>query len=369
MLDTFIVSNRDAIIRRALRRVASKRGPTPDAMEMGQTNGIPAFLDQLCEALRLAKSTAVVNHDQIRETAGRHGHDLLRMGLTIAQVVHVYGEVCQGITELVVETDAAISADEFRTLNLCLDDAIAQAVTEYARHRERAITDLGTERLGILAHEMRNALNTSMLSFDSIKSGRVAAGGSTGVLHARSLLALRALVDRSLADVRLDSGIEHVERISVAEFIEEVDIGASLQAEARGLHFTVVSVGRAVTIEGDRQILAAVVSNLLENAFKFTRRQGNVSLKVTATVDRVLFDVADECGGLLPGQAEDLARPFQPRGSDRSGLGLGLSICFKAAKASGGDLRVRNLPSTGCVFTLDLPRKPPSSSLARSPRS
>jgi signal transduction histidine kinase len=359
MLDAFIASNRDAIIGRAQQRVASRGAPMPSGMN--QPNGIHMFLDQLCEALRLAKSTVVVNHDQIRETAGRHGHELLGMGLNIGQVVHVYGEVCQGITDLVVERHATISAEEFRTLNLCLDDAIAQAVTAYAQQRERAITDLGTERLGILAHEMRNAINTSMLSFESIKSGRVAAGGSTGAVHARSLVALRALVDRSLADVRLDSGmIEEGERISVAEFIEEVEIGASLRAESHGLHFSASSVDRAVTIEGDRQILAAAVSNLLENAFKFTRRQGNVSLSVEASVDRVFFEIADECGGLLPGQAEDLARPFQPRGSDRSGLGLGLSICFRAAKASGGHLRVRNLPGKGCVFTLDLPRKPPS---------
>jgi signal transduction histidine kinase len=362
MLDAFIVSNRDAIISRAQTQVAAQGAPTPWATN--QPNGIAAFLDQLCEALRLERSKVLVNHDQIRETASRHGRELLRMGLTIGEVVHVYGEVCQGITALVVENHAAIAADEFRTLNLCLDDAIAQAVTVYARERERAITDLGTERLGILAHEMRNAINTLTLSFESIKSGRVAAAGSTGAVHARSLLALRALVDRSLADVRLDAGIvEQGERISVGELIEEVEIGASLRAEARGLHFSVSSVDRAVTIEGDRQVLAAAVSNLLENAFKFTRRQGNVSLRVEATVDRVLFEVEDECGGLLPGQAEDLGRPFQPRGSDRSGLGLGLSICFKAAKASGGDLHVRNLPGKGCVFTLDLPRKPPSSSL------
>src|ERR1700722_1134848 len=72
---------------------------------------------------------------------------------------------------------------DFRTLNLCLDDAIAEAVTEYSRQRERSILDQGTERLGVLAHEMRNLLNTSILSFDCIKSGRVAVGGSTGIVH------------------------------------------------------------------------------------------------------------------------------------------------------------------------------------------
>jgi signal transduction histidine kinase len=180
-------------------------------------------------------------------------------------------------------------------------------------------------------------------------------------VHARSLNALRELVDRSLVDVRLDSGKDRHDRISVADLIGELEAGASIQAQARGLRFTVASVDGAVTVEGDRQILAATLSNLLQNAFKFTQNQSNVSLTVLATADRVLFEVEDECGGLPPGRAEDLFRPFEQRGSDRSGLGLGLAICLRAAKASGGDLRVRNLPGAGCVFTLDLPRKPPAS--------
>jgi signal transduction histidine kinase len=359
MLDVFIQSNRANIISRAKVRVASRPCPTPGVTEVA--TGIPLFLDQLCDALRQAKATDLVDHKQIGETAGRHGLDLLRMGLTIGQVVHDYGDICQTITELVVEQNTVISAEEFRTLNLCLDDAIAQAVTEYARQRERAIADLGTERLGILAHELRGSLNTAMLSFEIIKSGRVAAGGSTGVVHARSLNALRELIERSLVDVRLDSGKERRDCISVADLVGELEVGASIQAQTRGLRFQVASVDAGVTIEGDRQILAATVSNLLQNAFKFTLNQGKVSLTVVATADRVLFEVEDECGGLPPGRAEDLFRPFEQRGSDRSGLGLGLAIALKAAKASGGDLRVRNLPGAGCVFTLDLPRKLPPS--------
>jgi len=53
--------------------------------------------------------------------------------------------------------------------------------------------------------------------------------------------------------------------------------------------------------------------------------------------------------------SEDLFSPFQQRGADRSGIGLGLTICRRAAAANGGELRVRDLPGKGCVFTLDLP--------------
>lgn len=142
MLEAFVVANRDAIIARAQARVATRTSPKPSDVEL--TNGIPVFLDQLGDALRLAKSSDVSDHEQLSKSAGRHGHDLLRMGLTFAQVVLDYGDVCQAITELAVEQEAPIPADEFQTLNLCLDDAIAGAVTGYARQRERAIAAEGT---------------------------------------------------------------------------------------------------------------------------------------------------------------------------------------------------------------------------------
>jgi len=112
-------------------------------------------------------------------------------------------------------------------------------------------------------------------------------------------------------------------------------------------------------VSGDWQILAAALANLLQNAFKFTPVNGHISLTVHAESDRVLFDVEDSCGGLPSGRIEDLFQPYSQRGADRSGVGLGLAICQRAAQANGGELRVRNLPGKGCVFTLDLPRKAP----------
>ncbi len=357
MLDHFLTSNRTAILAGARARVALRTSPKPTELE--PEHGIPVFLDQLGDALRLAKTSAVVDHGLIAKSAGQHGGDLLREGLTIAQVVHDYGDICQAITTLALEQATAFSGEEFKTLNLCLDDAIAGAVTEYALQREQSIQNEGTERLGMLAHELRNLINTAVLSFDSIQRGRVSPSGSVAQMHSRSLMGLSNLVDRSLAEVRLDAGIGRLEPISVTEFIEEVEIGALIQAQARGLRFAVVVSNRGLIVKGDRQILAAALSNLLQNAFKFTLPQRSVTLTVLATADRVLFEVEDGCGGLPAGKIEDLFRPFEQRSPDRSGIGLGLSICRKAAKANGGEIRVRDIPGKGCIFTLDLPRSAP----------
>ncbi|MBK7828719.1 HAMP domain-containing sensor histidine kinase [Nannocystis sp.] len=357
MLADFVSTNREAIIAGTRERVASRAAPKPSEAEL--LNGIPIFLDQLGEALVRAQTSASTDHEQLSLSAARHGRDLLRMGLSIGQVVHDYGDVCQTVTSLAVAQNVPISTEDFKVLNLCLDDAIAEAVTEFSRSREGTIADAEQERLGTLAHELRNLLNAAMLAFELIKTGRVAVSGSTGQVLDRNLLGLRDLVDRSLADVRLDAGIEHRELIAVAELVEEIEIGASLQAKVQGLSLAVSSVDRTVWVEGDRQIIAAAVANLLQNAFKFTHKRTVVALRVRATADRVLFEIEDECGGLPPGKPENLFRSFAQRGSDHSGLGLGLSICRKAAQASAGLLHVRDLPGKGCVFTLDLPRKPP----------
>jgi hypothetical protein len=129
-----------------------------------------------------------------------------------------------------------------------------------------------------------------------------------------------------------------------------------MEASARGLAFAVTPVVPDVEIAVDRQLLAGAVTNLLQNAFKYTRPGGRVSLKTSSTDHHVLIEVEDECGGLPPGKAEELFRPFERRSTDRTGLGLGLSISRRSVKAIGGELRVRDVPGVGCVFTVDLPR-------------
>ena len=131
-----------------------------------------------------------------------------------------------------------------------------------------------------------------------------------------------------------------------------------MQAQAHGVHLIVSPAARDASIEGDRQILFAAIGNLLQNAFKFSRKGGTVSLTASVTPERVLFEVQDECGGLPPGKVEELFVPFSQRGDDRTGVGLGLNISLKAARANGGEISVRDLPRKGCVFTLNLPRKP-----------
>jgi signal transduction histidine kinase len=70
----------------------------------------------------------------------------------------------------------------------------------------------------------------------------------------------------------------------------------------------------------------------------------------------VLIEVRDECGGLADGDAETVFGPFEQRGTDRSGLGLGLAFSRWGVEANRGRIYARDLPGDGCVFTVDLPQ-------------
>jgi hypothetical protein len=176
-LEEFIGEYRAELIRRCQAKVAS-RDPAPDKAE--GRHGVPLFLDQLCEQLREGPSRS----DDIGESAKQHGHDLLRQGFTIEQVVHDYGDVCQSVTDLAVELGAPISTDDFRTLNRCLDNAIAGAVTEFTL--EQGMTqDRQSARLEKLT-------DAAIAGFNVLRTGNVGVSGSTGALVERSLLGIRA---------------------------------------------------------------------------------------------------------------------------------------------------------------------------------
>lgn len=354
MLHDFVRTNNAELISRARQKVLARPWPPPSAAEV--ENGIPLFLDQLSETLRLEATRAPFSPGKMDASAGQHGRELLGMGFTVSQVVHDYGDVCQAITELAIENEAPISSEEFHTLNRCLDDAIASAVTEYGRLKAEATALLEVERLGRFAHELRNRLQTALLSFGVLKEGTVGVSGATGAALGKSLVAMTEIVDGALAEVRLAATKPRRDRVSLLDFIDEVAIAARLHAEYRGVRLKVEGVDPALAIDVDRQLLTSALMNLVQNALKFTPAGGGVTVRTHAENGRILIDVEDECGGMPEGDPA-VGRPFAARSaSDRSGLGLGLSISRKAVAANGGEIEHHNVAGKGCVFSIDLPR-------------
>ncbi len=373
MMREFLTANRSVLIARCKAKVAQRTVPSLTDKEL--TSGIPLFLDQLIKTLEIeeALDPMASREDsgkadglnsgsfQIGEDAARHGRELSERGFTVDQVVHDYGDLCQAVTGLALEQRTSLETSEFQTLNRCLDDAIAGAVTSYNFQKNLisvdAQADILNQRLGSFAHELRNLLMTATLAFTALKAGNVGLTGATSGLLDASLVGLRALVDRSLFEVRMAAAMP-IQRIlfSLADFIADVKLSADLQAQLEGCELTVAAVDRRLAIEADRDMLSSAVGNLLQNAFKFTRSHSTISLRAYAADDRILIDVEDQCGGLPAGMAEKMFHPFTQGSEHKGGLGLGLTIAQRSIIANEGTLSVRDLPGSGCLFTIDLPR-------------
>ncbi|WP_345816878.1 HAMP domain-containing sensor histidine kinase (plasmid) [Paraburkholderia sp. PREW-6R] len=372
MMHDFLANNRDELVRRCRAKVAGRPGRSATVEQL--ENGVPLFLEQLIRVLRAEQSSDPMDGLRISGPAGgggvpseiglaaaQHGRELLILGFSIGEAVHDYGDICQAITDLAHERDAPFSVDEFRTLNRCLDNAIADAVTEFSDQRDFALVDsqeIATrERLASFAHELRNLLQTATLAFTAAKEANLSLTGATGTVLERSLDGLRELIDRSVDEVRLFSMNSIQVRIfPVDDFIAEVGIAASVLAQLNHCTLTIADIDFRLAVKGDRDELCAAVGSLLQNAIKFTQPHTEVMLDAYALSDRILIDVKDHCGGLHPGDIERMFVPFMQRTTDKTDVGLSLSIAKSSVEANDGVLSVRDVPGTGCIFTVSLPR-------------
>jgi hypothetical protein len=212
MLHEFLTLNRNELITRCKNMAGARFEPSQSTATVD--DGVPLFLQQLTSILRKEQLSGdrpgvLLGGDglsDIGRSAALQGTELLRLGYNLDQVVHGYGDVCQAITSLAVEQTAPISTDEFRTLNRCLDNAIADAVTAFGSTGQVSrITQAETlsERLNAYAEEQRRLVDIAVHSYAVIKTGSVGMGGATAALLLHTLEELRSLPERKLPAIRL----------------------------------------------------------------------------------------------------------------------------------------------------------------------
>lgn len=175
-LQEFIDTNHDTLLAMTRKKVA-KRSKEPRSDELETKHGVHVFLREMSEALtaeakrdpaQRAEADPPTSPD-IAKTAALHGRDLLGLGFSIDEVVHDYGDVCQAVTELAVQLDAPVSVAEFHTLNRCLDNAIASAVTAWTASEEGR----GTSK----DERLKRLVGGSIKLFELLRAGKVAPGG------------------------------------------------------------------------------------------------------------------------------------------------------------------------------------------------
>ena len=178
-LAEFIDDHREDLLRRC--REKGSDSPRSPAAQLSRSGGIGLFLDQLVRQLR----NEPTNSTEMQASAIKHGRELFVEGRSIGQLVHDYGAVCQSITDLAVEACVSFSSDDFRTLNRCLDAAIATAVAEFA-NQEQVFNNGEALRL-------RNLSYMAVTWFQEIRDGKVGVNGGTGDLLHTSLRAISSL--------------------------------------------------------------------------------------------------------------------------------------------------------------------------------
>ncbi|MEP7308885.1 MAG: hypothetical protein ABJA98_25540 [Acidobacteriota bacterium] len=182
-LGEFISAHRDEVLLRCREKVCNRSIPLSAEADL---RGVPLFLDDLVDQL---KGHSPSTTKRLGTAATQHGSDLFLSGYTVGQVVHDYGNVCQAVTDLAVESAAVISSDDFRTLNRCLDDGIASALVEFSRQQQFVAADDGIQQ----SMRLRNLVETAISGFEVLQSGKIGVGGTTGAMVYRSLLALRVI--------------------------------------------------------------------------------------------------------------------------------------------------------------------------------
>jgi signal transduction histidine kinase len=311
---------------------------------------IPAFVDEIIQALY----PSAMPLPPMSARAEQHGEQRLGLGFDVAEVVREYGMLHECILEVAAEAGLEVGRRDQAIVVKWLNTGIADAVSQYVKQRDIELQRQSSEHLGFIAHELRNPLGSARMAFDRLRRKELEASRTVEMLD-RGLRRTAEMIDSVLSQAALKMGVvPRLAPVAVRPFLEEIEADTAVEALAKDIK-TVVMAPEDLVIEADPRLLRSAVYNLLHNALKFSHEQSTVVVSAGYADGRVNIEVADACGGLPPGKAEELFAPLVQRGENRTGYGLGLGIALQAAEAHNGTIKVRDVPGKGCAFILDVP--------------
>jgi hypothetical protein len=350
MLADLVRQRREEVLAFARQRLTELM---PEHTVQQAQEELPSLLDHLLVDL---SGPADQKDPKGAEVATEHGRRRQRLGVEIQFVVHDFGVLCDAIAIIAGRAGARIDAADWLRLNRSLDLGIATAISGYEERRQMQERQSTAVEIGGVAHELRNALAAASTAFEAIKRGRVGGASRTSEIVTRNLSRAALLTSDLLLGSRLQAGRGLApSAVPLRPLIDEVVGGISTPG---GPPFR-IEAGADLEIVADRDLLTSALTNLVQNAAKFTPPGGKVTVRARRNDQATIVEVEDECGGLPPGSTEALFAPFEQRGSNRTGAGLGLSIVHKIMLAHHGSVRVRDLPGHGCAFELHFTHRAP----------
>jgi signal transduction histidine kinase len=264
--------------------------------------------------------------------------------------------------------DEAI-ADQRRILLLTGVSTILAAViiaglAALAVNRQLAIRELKNTSVATVAHELRTPLASMRMLVDTLREGRYRS--ETQMREYLDLVAaenerLTRLTETFLSFSRLNRqgpALQYAQ-IETRKVVERAITPLRPRLEASDCSFKVEIDPGLPPIEADQDALAQVLTNLLENALKYSNPPRQVGLHVSKEGKHVAFAVRDNGIGIPEDERRAIFKPFYQVDSKlsrtRECCGLGLAIVQQLVKAQGGSIEVASTPGKGSVFTVRLP--------------
>jgi signal transduction histidine kinase len=314
---------------------------------------VPLFLEELAGALRLAVAPPAETRGT--STAAKHGDQRFRLGFDLDSVVREYGILHTCVLEVTHEHGVDATLDEQRILAQAINDGIAGAIGQYMRQRDAELLRQANEHFAFVAHELRNPLGSAELALSSLTGKGLIPKTPMAEALARGLRRMKELIESTLSLMLASHAPElRLAPLKVSEAVRDAVHESAPGAQDKEVT-VIVEASADVKIEADERLLHSALTNLLNNAVKFTKRGCPINVHWQEREGILSLEIADSCGGLPPDAAAKIFAPFVQVGENRSGFGLGLAIARKAVLAHGGTIHVRNRPEVGCTFVVELP--------------
>jgi two-component system phosphate regulon sensor histidine kinase PhoR len=218
------------------------------------------------------------------------------------------------------------------------------------------------EFLSNVSHELRTPLTAILAFVETLEGGAIADKESSArflSIIRKNALRMHELIGDILELSAIEAGnvLVKAERIELSPIVNEVISSLATQASAEGI-VVINAVARDAMVYADARRLEQMLTNLVENAIKFNRPNGQVTIRFeNGTGDRI---IVEDTGEGIPAQHlerlfERFYRVDRARSRERGGTGLGLAIVKHLARAHGGEVSVRSELNEGSAFTIALP--------------
>jgi two-component system CheB/CheR fusion protein len=392
------------IIERWVRRAAEDQPGAKRVHHQALLDHLSGFLWELGRSLVETTAENINGHCR---SAHVHGEQRWEVGWSLSEVVRDYQILRLVILDYLEETlGRPLTGREVMAIGLVLDDAIAASVSSFTRHQQEAALQAERERaenerraaearhrerlelmqeasqrkdefLGLLGHELRNPLAPlrNAVQILQLRASDPASVAWAQQVAQRQVQQLTRLVDDLLDVSRIGRGkiLLRREPIDLASLVRTVVEDHRKTFENAHLHLTLQAPGVPVPIQGDSVRLAQVVSNLLNNALKFTDPGGSVHIHVSVTADNQARVAIRDTGigiepSLLPSLFDLYTQADRSLQRSRGGLGLGLALVKGLIEPQGGKVAITSDgPGKGTEVTFELPIQAQSAEPAAQP--